>query len=227
MMTRRSALLIGLGSAAFARAATTHEFWNEKKPADWSKDEIQELLTRSPWAKEASVSYNAGPGGAGRTVPGYAGGGRRSRSTTVGGPANSPGPILDAQQYKAIVRWDSALPVREALRNNSPDDPLAHYILNVTGNLPMLGTHKDEEATEADQRMEMLKQFTRLERKNDPIYLDRVAFPDASSTMFYFSRQETIFPEDKQVAFTTKLGPIEVKAKFTLKEMFYQGKLAL
>src|SRR5262249_41448856 len=98
---------------------------------------------------------------------------------------------------------------------------------NVTGDLPMLGSHRDEEEKEREQRAEMLKEFSKLERKNDPIYLNKVNFQSPSSTLFYFSRAETIFPDDKQVTFTTKLGPIEVKARFTLREMMYQGKLAL
>jgi len=97
----------------------------------------------------------------------------------------------------------------------------------VNGDLPMLGSQRDEDQTARDQRTEMLKEFARLERKNDLIYLNKVVFQSPSSTLLYFSRAETIFPEDKQITFTTKLGPIEVKAKFILKEMFYQGKLAL
>ena len=47
------------------------------------------------------------------------------------------------------------------------------------------------------------------------------------SFLFYFQRGDPIRPDDKQVTFVTKLGPLEVRAKFILKEMLYQGKLAL
>ncbi len=70
----------------------------------------------------------------------------------------------------------------------------------------------------------MLKQYTRLERKNAPIYLSKVIFQSATETRFYFERTEPIFPDDKQVTFVTKLGPLEAKAKFILKEMVYQGR---
>ena len=44
-------------------------------------------------------------------------------------------------------------------------------------------------------------------------------------TLFYFPRSEPI--KDGQVTFDTKMGPIEVKCRFTVKEMMYRGKLEL
>ena len=119
------------------------------------------------------------------------------------------------------------MPIRLAAHSQSTDDPLANYVINLVGDLPMLGTHNDETSKDREQRAEMLKDYTKLERKNDPIYLSKVIFKNATETLFYFPRLEPIFPDDKQVTFTTKLGPLEVKAKFTLKEMMYQGKLEL
>jgi hypothetical protein len=238
-MTRRDAIIIGLGlPAGFvalpAWGASGREFWNEKKASDWTEDEIHELLTKSPWVKEPSVSYNSGPGNAGRQASGvgnrgYGGGyGGMSRTRApVPGTVSPGGTAMEKQQYKVVIRWETALPIRLATRKNSTEDPLANYVLNVVGDLPMLGTHNDETENDREQRVEMLKQYTRLERKNDPIYLSKVVFQSATETRFYFERTEPIFPDDKQVTFVTKLGPLEVKAKFILKEMMYQGKLEL
>ena len=44
---------------------------------------------------------------------------------------------------------------------------------------------------------------------------------------FYFSRLDDISMDDKQVSFSTKLGPMEIKTKFILKDMLYHGKLAV
>ena len=49
------------------------EFWNKKQPGEWSADELNTLLTKSPWAKEAKVSFEGGGPGGGRQ--GGAGGG--------------------------------------------------------------------------------------------------------------------------------------------------------
>ena len=40
-------------------------------------------------------------------------------------------------------------------------------------------------------------------------------------------RRDNITAEDKTMSFYTKIGTAEIRAKFTLKEMMYQGKLAL
>jgi hypothetical protein len=232
-MTRRGAILVGLGVPAWGFAAT--EFWNAKKPEDWTEEERQQLLTKSPWAREATVKYNAGPGGLG-APRGGGGMSRRGGVMTGGGrgvqnPDSTSGPT-SAGHYTAVVRWESALPVREANHNRSKDDPAANYILAINGDLPMLGRRSgDENEAAFEQRLDMLKQYTKLEKRGDPIYLNKIGYqsgPAATAgTLFYFERNDLIRLEDHSVTFVTKLGPIDVKVKFPLKEMLYQGKLEL
>ena len=227
-------MLVTLGVPALslpARAYPPREFWNEKKPADWTDDERQEMLTKSPWAKEAEVKNNSGVGGLG--APRSTGGMNRR----MGGTSSRPGTVADTSNipqghYKATVRWDSALPVREAFHNQSKDDPAANYILCVSGDLPMLGRRSNDESEgEYQQRLDMLKQYTKLEKKGDPIYLTKIGYqngpPSVSGTLFYFERNDLIRLGDHQVTFVTKLGPNDVKAKFALRDMTYLGKLEL
>jgi hypothetical protein len=228
-MTRRSAIAVGWAAAAAASgpawAFAPKEFWNEKKPEDWTDDERKELLTKSPWAKEPSTTYNAGPGMAnGRTASTR---GRR----TVGTPGGTSGPAPDPGKLRSVVRWESALPIREANHNESKDDPAANYILNVVGDLPMFGLASDDETEdEYAHRMENLKQFTKLEKKGDPIYLTDIRYKGKRGTegaLLYFVRNDLITLSDHTVTFVTKLGPIDVKVKFPLHDMIYQGKLEL
>ena len=66
------------------------EFWNKKQPAEWSADELNTLLTKSPWAKEAKVSFEGGGPGGGRSGGGgYPGG--RGGSGRSGGGMGRPG----------------------------------------------------------------------------------------------------------------------------------------
>ena len=51
------------GRVAFARDS---EFWNQKDPSSWTPEEVDRLLTNSPWAKEVTASSsgtNRGNGG--------------------------------------------------------------------------------------------------------------------------------------------------------------------
>ena len=261
MLTRRDAIRIGLrfsaGLAAIpAQAFSSKEFWNEKPPADWSSKEVQELLNKSPWAKEGSVAYNGGPGGAGGGgryprggggggiggiggigggIPGLGGGAGGRRGGTGSGYPGGPvgGPQGDVRQFGAVVRWDSALPIREAMHAKTSDDPLKNYIIAVIGDMPSMGRRRDDDDEVQDERsLEMLKQYTKLERKGDPIFLDRTEatpkeYPSGAGTLFYFERRDSIVPDDKQVTFVTKMGPYEIKARFTLRDMLYHGKLEL
>ncbi|HXP87689.1 MAG TPA: hypothetical protein VN841_23350 [Bryobacteraceae bacterium] len=229
-LSRRELFTLGLTLPAsmpcwgFAAA----EFWNAKPAADWTPDEIQEMITKSPWAKAAAVSFTGGFGGA--VAPRMTRGGnvRGGRGTPTAGP-----PLGDVkQEFKALVRWDSSLPIRDALHLRPSNAIEKFYVLAVTGDLPMIGRRTDDDPAAEDRTVEMLKQYSHLDRKGDPIYLEDALtspanYPGGPATLFYFSRGDSILPGDKQITFSTKFGPYEIKAKFTLKEMLYHGKLEL
>src|SRR5579864_4449697 len=67
MLTRRDAIRVALGipvalSALPAWAFAAKEFWETKPSSEWTSEEVDRMLTKSPWAKEAVVSYNEGRG---------------------------------------------------------------------------------------------------------------------------------------------------------------------
>jgi hypothetical protein len=59
---RRLFLLAGAGIAARLPlgAGTPPDFWNKKAPADWSDEEIDRLISKSPWAKPVKAQYAPG-----------------------------------------------------------------------------------------------------------------------------------------------------------------------
>lgn len=232
MMTRRSAVLMGLGlGGAALLPAWAKDFWNEKKAADWTDDEIQQLLNKSPWAKDASIFDSAAHKGL-STAPRTGGLSRRSggRTTTPGSATPLPG---SPANWKAIVLWESALPVREAVKAARSKDAEENYIIALIGDIPGVGVPSDDdEPAERKAKMDNLIENTRLERKDDPLELQQVKIAPKTpllpaGTLFYFSRVLPIMPEDKQVTFVTKVGPLEVKCKFTLRDMLYRGNLEL
>ncbi len=230
MITRRQALLTGLGFPGLlavvpAAASASQEFWNETKPSDWTDAEIRQLLNQSPWAKEGSISDTTRRGSLGAPAAESGAGigvGRRGArtATTTRNTAPSSGPQLT---WKATVRWESALPVREALHRGAPGDLPGEYILNVFGEVP---------GVDPDSGFAILKDNTTLEHKGDQIKLNRIELAPGNGvseagTLFYFSRLLALKLEDKEAVFTTKLGPLKVKCKFALKDMLYRGNLEL
>jgi len=147
----------------------------------------------------------------------------------------------------ATVRWESASPVQEALHLHADDekpDPdfEKYYVIALIGDLPSGRRRNDDNSDDssndsdrkdrAERRMEAFKDYTRLERRDGPLHLEKV--DEGSRTggrgpgvYFYFSRNKEISMDDKELDFSTKVGSTEIKAKFTLKDMRYHGKLAL
>lgn len=202
------------------------EFWNDRKPKDWTSSEMKEFLSKSPWAKDGEIKDN---GQMGTMGPSRGAVGRRAQT-----PASSRGGTAPANPakitWKAIIRWESALPVQGALKTAAPKDVKDFYVLNVVGNLPSAIPSETEPADRAS--LAYLKEYTKLQHKGDEIHLSRVEAAPASEfsdpgTWFYFSRMLDLMPEDKEATFVTKIGPLDVKCKFTLKDMLYQGKLEL
>jgi hypothetical protein len=228
VITRRQAILTGLGVPVAlttdpAWAFATKEFWSEKMPSDWTDAEIRLLLNKSPWAKEGSISDTSRMGSL-SSAPGGGGGGRRTArarsGTSSSGAAASTAPVVT---WKATIRWESALPVREALHRGAPGQVPDDYILNVFGEVP---------GFDPDTGDAILKDNTILEHKGDQVKLNRVEPAPKNTlsedgTLFYFSRLLALKLEDKEVTFSTKLGPLKVKCKFTLKDMLYRGNLDL
>jgi len=143
-MSFRSAGVIALISASAVLLAG--EFWQDKQPSDWTEKEIQRLVTKSPWAKEAILTMGGGHmgqmdkggggiGGGGRGMGGMGGGGGMGGPGGMGGGGGMGGagggagraaggadnPAVAAP--KVVVRWDSAAPLRDvAARTGAPAD---------------------------------------------------------------------------------------------------------
>lgn len=193
------------------------------------------------------------PGG-GRTGGGYPGGGGGYPRGGGGGGGYPGGPPNDGgrRQFHGTIRWESALPIQEALRVDPADgkmnpDFTKFYVLHLLGDFPALGRRRDQGSdddgardddssdrnnTQNERRQEMLKDNTRLERKDGFLRVEKVEEGSRTGnlgpgTYFYFSRLDDISMDDKQLQFVTKMGPLEIKAKFALKEMLYHGKLAI
>ena len=264
MLTRRDVLRFAAVSAALpASGFGSKEFWEAKPASEWSADEIDRMLTKSPWAKNASVMGdrpgfgNGGgngrsrgsvgfPGGGGIGFPGggvgFPGGGRQGGGSPGGGYPGGGNDGGGRERLTATVRWESALPIQEALRIGSSDekpnrDFEKYYVIALIGDLSLNGGRRrpdddDDRTTRNDRRIDDLKEFARLERKDGPLRLEKVEEGSrvgsrGPGVYFYFDRQGAVSMDDKVVTFSTKLGRMDLKAKFTMKEMLYHGRLAL
>jgi len=212
---------VALPSTIRLHGAAAKEFWDEKFPEDWTPGEIKQIMASSPWVQPAEVKFNGGPGGAsGFSADGYFSPG--DRVIYEGAHAEkSPG------AFHALARWESAKPLCAA-QKRTPDGASDFYILSLTGDFPdELRPRDGEDAASSEARVDMLRTSTKLDRKSGgPIYLARVQ-SIMGGELFYFPRMDPITASSKEVTFVTKMGPLEFKSKFVLKDMLYRGKLEL
>jgi hypothetical protein len=233
-MIRRTAVL----AAALSAIGLSGDFWNTKAPAQWSEKETQQVLSSSPWARQAKTEFRVRgerPGRGEMRPPDGGppmGGADRGPGPGMGGPMGPP-------EFKATVRWESALPVQDALKQKLPQEYVGYYVIAVQG-LPQMrrppvrregGPQMDEDQMRK-RMMERMKDNTLLARQGkDPLKPERVetrTSGQSSIFLFFFPRGETpITLEDKELTFSTVFGPMELKASFPLKDMVYRGNLEL
>jgi hypothetical protein len=228
--TRRAALLTIAGAAAGSRVfAYGADFWNRKDPQEWSSDEVGQLMSKSPWAKEVSSSYTP-PGGGGGGLDSSGGlGGRRTRPDSQ--------PAQASRIYKGTVRWDSAKPVKDALKASVPAAFANHYVISVTGfPIAEIGgsrAHAQSDASRSmEDRLDDLKGLSYLQPKDKGALQPGIVLQPSgnfgTTILFGFSKELlNLTVEDREVTFATEFGRINLKVKFNLKDMVYRGELAV
>ncbi len=241
----RCTLAATVGTWLLAWAAlTAADFWREKDFTVWSAQQVEKMLTDSPWAKRVTVVVGSlreeaiGGFQSGDSSPG---GGAVCLSADCGAPGTTNSGSAEFQRVRRVtvlVAWISASPFRQALlrgqtglnvpipldqqRQLREDGP--YYTLAVIG-LPLRLAGQGGTIDE-------LKTKTALK----PNRKDRIAPADirVSSDGDQSVRVEFLFPkanaialDDKEVEFITKLGNLELTKKFKLADMRVAGQLAL
>jgi hypothetical protein len=252
-MTDKSAAVLPLLLVFGLLSPGSDSPWS-KDAGQWTDRDAQLVLASSPWAqavnaemadpREEMEQYTAPlPGAeragmAGQTNPTGNGGGRWDG----GAGRNRMGSL---PSLPVTVRWDSALPVREALRripgHPEPDSSSADYIITLTGLIPA-GRYRSAGRTDAssnsagasdarnpEELLEAFMSFSRLLPSGDAAIAPRNVRLDSASgaVHIFFPRTHPIEAHAKEVVFLTRFGGFKVRAKFRVKDMRYQGKLAL
>jgi hypothetical protein len=244
-VTRRNILMIAAGAGVAGCLAEwsplqafASDFWNKKDPSEWTSEEVSQLTSKSPWAKE--VSANSTVTGGQRGMGGGGGGGGGMGGGGMGGGRRRGQVGMPTQGYKGTIRWESAKPILEALKAPLADAFKDHYVISVSG-FPVTGNGSRNSRSEGDDSnaslqdvLDHLKSVTFLQPKTkrdvQPGIVQQPANGRYGSTvLFGFSKEVlALQPEDNEVTFVTEFGNrLDLKAKFNLKEMLYKGELAV
>ena len=211
-------------SLAFAPA---NDFWNTTPPESWTPEQIEEITSKSPWAKPVSVQIkgNSPLSGAGT---GRGGGGRRGGGTVPMGRSAGANSGDGSPKFNGAVRWASAKPIRLALKIQLPPSMAEHFVISVS-DLPVVSGHGGDDGAGGDS-YEGLKAQTSLRVQGQDAIQPGVIEPDKNETStlyFGFLPQMLQLDGEKTVTFATVMSPFNLKVKFETKEMKYKGELAL
>jgi hypothetical protein len=186
------------------------------------------------------------PGGGGMGRMG--GGGWGGMGGGMGGGRGRGGRQSQQQQGPTVtLQWASALPVRlaEAKLNGASADaadakpagntkPMNQYVIAVIG-FPKSGfeardsSNGSNDSNDDAQLTDHLKTITVLAFGDDRLNPTKVELNQGRDgrAVFYFDKVESVNAKTKDVEFRIAGQSMELKKKFPLKEMEYQGKLEL
>jgi hypothetical protein len=244
-MKKITPLLLALAICLWAADA-----WQTKPYTDWSDKDIQKIETNSPWSKQVPVPLGEGGGGSGKSGKGNRGGNTSEidstgNSVTGGG---SPGRNTGVQDVggggvgggaglTVTVSWRTALPVRQAVAKEKygaeaatsadakklTDEEQKFYAIMVSG-LPARSLRGGDKMKDS-----LLQNTSLIVKGKDPIQASDVQIGgnEQRALILFMFPKTPLSVDDKDVEFSTKLGPIMVKQKFHLKDMVFNGKLDL
>jgi hypothetical protein len=237
------------------------QIW-KKDSSKWSEADAQRILTASPWAQSVPVKFHdpqedivpqvplPGPAQAGMGTRG-----NMSDGKWDGGVAKNPRNVPGVPDLSVIVRWDSALPVREALLKTANPPRLSQesvrfekdYVISVIGLIPagsyeaagkiatksaMSESGDDANAPDPRNPEQMLEGLMAESMLATPSRLairpENIKLdPDTGALYFFFSRKQAIVLADKEAIFETNFASMKIERRFRLKDMMYRGKLEL
>ena len=191
------------------------DFWATKDPSQWTAQEIDRLITNSPWAKEIKVGTDGMSNGGRRgfRFPGLSG----SRYLPGNGSKAAAGPM---PRFDAVVRWESAAPIMDALKTPLPGVLDDHYVVALCGIPPL------------EESIDDVTAVTSVEVQGKSAVQAAVGLiapgTNTQTLLFGFAKSRiAVSRDDGEIVFRTQIGRAPVVAQFSPKAMIYRGALAV
>lgn len=229
------------------------DVWESKPFQDWTNKDVQKIFNNSPWARQArAVIGSAPPAAAGRSGQPAVGDASSNDSGVpkgrepggAGRMGSAPSDFDQGPQSQVgvpvIVRWQSALPLRQAQMLAkygesaaiSPEaqkflmDEPSIYVVAISG---LAGSIVS--AGGGDQAKQSIAEKTTLtvrgKQSLHPIAVDFLPVGSTVDVLIGFPRSARITLEDQEVELASEIGRATVRYKFKLKDMVVRGKLEL
>lgn len=228
-------ILLGLGCAILYAA----DFWQKKKFTEWTQKEAQEMMSNSPWARRTEVIIRGSKSGGGVLREGRAGGRPPGVGIDRQGSGGNTGSdtTSEAPRTALTIRFHAALPFKQALARMRYGDgvlrsPEAAQMLSRKEDAYLIGILGPTHAF-AGNPDTIRENAVLLVRGRDPIHAASVSsdVDKAAGTMILYlafpRNPNPIRVEDESIEFQLKLPSFELKHRFKLKDMIFEGNLEL
>jgi len=232
IMKQRFVLLVAV--FAFGTSLLMAQFWKNRSFTEWNDTQVERILENSPWAQSTAVTVRAASEGGssgdmGILAFGFQRGGGGGGISTP----DMPTPTM------VVVRWESALPVRQALARmhfgseaGTSQESLEYlgrtpssYVLRIVG-IPGGGGLGSPESLAAGARL--------TPRNQEPIQAIQAQLERAGrgvDLFLVFSKQppdgHTFTVDDRNVQVEVDTETIELRRRFNLNDMVYEGNLEM
>jgi hypothetical protein len=218
--------------------------WKSKPADQWTEEDAQQILARSPWVKENRATITrrltedqlreAGqmgqPRGLGNDGIDPKGSGEKVSPNVFSGPGGDDRSLRSlARPMTLTLRWESALPVRLAeIKSHEVEPPTLEgdgYQIAVYG-VPGGGFKGAPE--ELGRPLKNLAALKREGKKDvRPVSVEVFQRENDVVVVYVFPLSAEIVKRDAQVRFEAQIGRIVVAQTFDLNEMEFMGKLEL
>ena len=215
-MSPKSRIALLVLSALVLRAAD--QAWKNKQFPEWTEEDARELLKESPWVKTTVATLVKSQD---RVTIGRRGRGRSAKET----PATP-----SAQPPTLTLRWESALPVREAeLKARDVTAPTLgdedHYAIAVYG-IPRALLRDDSKIMAEDlKRQALLKREGKKDTK--PSSVEILLRDDGPVVLYLFPKSAAFDWRDHKIEFNAQIPGLKFSQAFSFDDMAFHGKLEL
>ncbi|MDP8989328.1 MAG: hypothetical protein M3N41_04515 [Acidobacteriota bacterium] len=226
-MTYESRIALFVLSAFVLSALTltaAEAAWKNKQFPEWTEDDAKELLKDSPWVKTAAATLvKTSPKDVHVSTPFGRRGDKRPEASDTTAPANAKPPML-------TLRWESALPVREAeLKARDVTAPTFddedHYAIAVYG-LPRAMLKDDSRGMAEDlKRQALLKREGKKDIK--PSSVEILLREDGPVVLYLFPKSAEFDWRDHKIEFDGQMPGLKFTQAFSFDDMTFHGKLEL
>jgi len=202
--------------------------WKNKQYPEWTEDDAKEVMTNSPWAKTV-MATPVKPEGR-EQQPGRHRGGIGIGGVGIGrSRSGGTEPASPAQPATLTLRWESALPMREAELKardiGAPDVGDDYYAIAVYG-IPRGAVSDDSK-----ERQDELKKQAVLKRdgKKDlrPTRVDILLRESGPLVVYLFAKSTEFTWRDHGITFEAQISRLKFSQAFSTDDMTFHGKLEL